>query len=177
MIYLVGGAPRSGKSTLGQKVASKLGVGWVATDVLRSLLKDEDASGWNASPEAISAVAAWFSPHLERFVWGINSQAEHYLIEGVHFLPEQVSALANHYSVRSVFLGCSNLTLERFDAFPGRSRGYVGLPPELKRQIVRDVPKWSAYVAEKAASEGLPYLDMNEDFGDRLEEAEHLLVG
>ncbi|MEY2930007.1 MAG: hypothetical protein RL033_756 [Pseudomonadota bacterium] len=30
MIYLVGGAPRSGKSVLGQRVAQQLNVGWVA---------------------------------------------------------------------------------------------------------------------------------------------------
>jgi predicted kinase len=52
VIYLVGGAPRSGKSILGQQVAAKLRIGWVATDVLRSMLKDEGAAAWDASPAA-----------------------------------------------------------------------------------------------------------------------------
>ena len=80
MIYLVGGAPRAGKSILGQQVAARRHVGWVATDVLRSLLNDEGAARWNASPEAISATAEWFLPYLERFISGISSLADDYLL-------------------------------------------------------------------------------------------------
>ena len=176
MIYLVGGAPRAGKSVLGQRVARQLNVGWIATDVLRTLLKEEAASGWDVAPEAIAATAEAFYPYLERFVWGISSLADDYLIEGVHFLPRQVLALSQRFSIRAVFLGCSQLTLERFDAFPGRSRGYAGLPVELKRQIVQDVPGWSALIAREAAAAGCRYVDTSDDFAVRLAEAEQLLI-
>ena len=53
---------------------------------------------WNAAPEAIAAAAAeWFFPCLERFVWGVNSLAEGYVIEGVDFLPAQVAHLSAEY--------------------------------------------------------------------------------
>lgn len=176
MIYLVGGAPRAGKSLLGQRVAARLNIGWVATDALRSLLKDEGASDWDASPRAIAATAEWFFPHLSRFVRGMRSLAEHYLIEGVHFLPKQAAELAREQAVRSVFLGCSGLTLELFDAFPGRSPGYTSLPLAIKQRIVGDLPAWSELVARQAAMFGRSYVDTSGDFAARLSEAERVLI-
>lgn len=175
MIYLVGGAPRAGKSILGQRVARQLRIGWVATDVLRTLVKVEGGESWDASPEAITRVADAFFPSLERFVHGIGSFADDYLIEGVHFLPRHVTALAQRGAVRSVFIGSSQLTLERFEQFPGRSRGYAALPPDFKRQIVQDVPRWSQFIAGEAAAAGCPYVDTSGDFAAQLAEAERLL--
>lgn len=177
MIYLVGGAPRAGKSILGQRVAAKLNVGWIATDVLRSLVNDAKAGDWDASPGAISATADWFFPYLERFIWGIHSlAADGYLIEGVHFLPRHVTALSERFPIRSVFLGSSTFSLERFDAFPGRSRGYASLPIEFRRRIVQDVPRWSEFIAREADRAGCRYIDTGNDFEARLEDAQLALT-
>jgi hypothetical protein len=71
MIYFIGGAPRTGKSLLGQSVAAKLRIGWISTDLLMELLRVKQDEGvkveWDASPEAIEANAEWFFPYLERF--------------------------------------------------------------------------------------------------------------
>ena len=39
MIYLIGGAPRVGKSILGQQLAAKLNTSWISTDLLVDLLQ------------------------------------------------------------------------------------------------------------------------------------------
>jgi 2-phosphoglycerate kinase len=39
MIYLIGGTPRSGKSTLAKKLAASLGVSWISADTLEGLAK------------------------------------------------------------------------------------------------------------------------------------------
>jgi len=131
---------------------------------------------WNAAPEAIAATAEWFFPYLERFAWGVRSLAESYVIEGVDFLPAQVAQLSAHYQTRSVFLGCSRMTVERLDRFPGRSRGYASLPEEVQRQFVQDVPLWSEFVRQEAERFGYPYFDMIDDFPSRLSEAEAVLT-
>jgi hypothetical protein len=181
MIYLIGGAPRAGKSILGQRVAARLGVGWVSTDLLMELLRVKQEAGvkteWDAAPDAILASADWFFPYLERFVWGASSLAEHYLVEGVGFLPAQVGQLSAKYPVRSVFLGCSRMTLEGLDQFPGRSRGYGGLPEAMRRRIAADVPRWSAFVREECERFGYAYVDTAGDFFQRLDEAEATLIG
>jgi 2-phosphoglycerate kinase len=180
MIYMIGGAPRAGKSILSQQVAAQLGVGWIATDLLFEILrlKGEPGikSGWDAAPENIAANAEWFFPYLDRFVWGVSSLTEGYLIEGVDFLPAQVARLSGQYAIQSVFLGRSMLTLAEFDKFPGRSQGYANLPEEVRRQIVQDVPRWSEFVKEEAERFGIPYVDMSDDFPARLREAENILT-
>jgi 2-phosphoglycerate kinase len=180
MIYFIGGAPRAGKSILSQRVSASLRIGWISTDLLMDLLRVKNDTGvkveWNAAPEAIAAAAEWFFPYLERFVWGVSSLAESYVIEGVDFLPAQVAQLSARYAVRCVFLGCSNMTLEHFDRFPGRSRGYADLPETVRRQIARDVPLWSAFVRQEAERCGIPYIDMSGDFTSHLSEAEAVIT-
>lgn len=180
LIYLIGGAPRAGKSILAQQVAAKLKIGWISTDLLVQVIRvNNDAlpkAEWNATPEHITATAEWFYPYLDRFVWGVDSMADSYLIEGVGFLPAQVEQLAAQYPVRSVFLGCAKMTFERFDQFPGRSRGYAMLPEAMRRQFAQDIPGWSAFIRQAVERAGYPYIDMSDHFPERLSEAERLLT-
>lgn len=180
MIYMVGGSPRAGKSILAQRAAPNLRIGWISTDLLEDLLRLRNTTDikveWNAAPEAIAASAEAFFPYLERFVWGISTTAESYLIDGVDFLPAQVVRLATQYPVRAVFLGCSQMTLERFDRYPGRSPGYAYIPEVMRRQIVHDVPLWSAFIQQEAGRFGYPYIDTSDDFPARLDEAAAVLI-
>jgi hypothetical protein len=180
MIYLIGGAPRAGKTILAQRLCTTRSVGWVSTDLLMELLRVANAPGrklkWDAAPEAITAAAEWFFPYLERFIWGVSSFTDDYVIEGVDFLPAQVAQLSTQYLIRTVFLGCSQMTLESFTQFPGRSKGYVNLPDALRRQIVEDVPRWSAFIRQEAEPFGYAYVDMASDFSQRLAETEMLLT-
>ena len=180
MIYLIGGAPRAGKTILGQQISRELRIGWVSTDLLLTLLRVTNVEGmkteWNTAPEAITANAAWFFPYLERFVWGVNSMVEEYVIEGVDFLPTQAAQLAAHYPIRAVFLGCSRMTPATLEQFPGRSRGYQNLPESLRHQIAQDVPLWSEFIRQEAERLRYPYIDTASRFSDRLREAEALLT-
>lgn len=40
MIYLIGGPPKCGKTTLAKQLAKKLGIQWVATDTLEVIGRD-----------------------------------------------------------------------------------------------------------------------------------------
>ena len=75
-----------------------------------------------------------------------------------------------------MFLGCSRMTLEGLNQFPGRSQGYDSLPEALRRQIVQDVPRWSAFIRQEAERFGYTYVDMVSDFSQRLAEAEIVLT-
>ena len=180
MIYLIGGAPRTGKSILAQRLAAQLRIEWISTDLLEHMLQFNHVEGikteWNAAPEAITAAAEWFFPSLEHFVWGIHSMSEGYVIEGVDFLPEHVVRLSAHYPLRSVFLGCSKMTLEQFDQFPGRSPGYAFLPEEMRRRFAQDIPLWSEFIRQEAGRCGCSYIDMSGDFQSRQGEAESFLI-
>lgn len=180
MMYLIGGAPRVGKTILAQQLCATLKVGWISTDLLMDLLRVANAAGrkmkWDAAPQAITANAQWFFPYLERFIWGVSSFTDHYVIEGVDFLPAQAAQLSTQYAIRAVFLGCSRMTLEDFTQFPGRSKGYAHLPQEHRRQMVEDVPRWSAFMRQEAERLGYPYIDMAGDFSQHLIEAQLVLT-
>jgi 2-phosphoglycerate kinase len=180
MIYLIGGAPRVGKSVLCQQFAAKLCAGWISTDLLVDQLRMKGVAGvkstWDATPEAISRDAEWFFPCLERFVWGASSIADDYVIEGVDFLPAHVKQLEQRFAIRTVFLGLSRMTLAHFEQFPGRSHGYSSLPEAMRRQIVRDVPLWSAFIQHECKRHDSRYIDMAGEFVQRLQEAEAMLM-
>ena len=180
MIYMIGGAPRVGKSTLCQQISARLGIGWVSTDLLMEVLRSKQAAGikaeWDASPEAITTAAEWSFPYFERFIWGVSSLADNYAIEGVDFLPAQVAQLSKQFPIRSVFLGCSKMTLEIFDQYPGKSKGYANLPEQLRIQFSGDVPRWSEFIRTETEGLHYPYIDMSSDFSARLLEAEHRLM-
>ena len=171
MIYLIGGAPRSGKSTLCQRFAGERGFGWIATDVIRELLPRPEDSQWDPSPEAIAAVSDWFAPYLEKIVWGVSSLASDYVIEGVEISPKRVADLSGRFDVRSVFLGCSTMTLDRFDRYPGKSPGYAALSKDVRSRMSADIPIWSAAVCREARRHELPYVDTCGDFESRLADA------
>ena len=165
---------------MGQQIAAKRKIGWVSTDLLIEILRAKKVEGtkveWDATPQAVAANAEWFFPCLERFVSGVSSLAEGYVIEGVDFLPAQIAQLAARYQVRSVFLGCSKMTLVRFDRFPGRSQGYARLPREVRRQFAKEIPLWSEFIGQEAERFGYPYVDTSDDFYVRLSEADALLL-
>ena len=101
------------------------------------------ADQWDADPRTIGDTADRFFPYLERFITGVNSMAEEYVIEGVDFLPDHIAQLSDRFDLRAVFLGRSEMTLDQFDQFPGKSPGYAALPEPMRVQIAKDVPVWS----------------------------------
>ena len=153
MIYLIGGAPRTGKSTLCQRVANECRIGWISTDLIKEVLDQagvKKPARWSANLREIADAADRFFPYLERFIWGVNSMADAYVIEGVDFLPSQVSELSKAFALRAVFLGRSTITLDQLDRFPGKSPGYAGLPRSMRTQIAKDVPGWSDWIEGEA---------------------------
>ena len=180
MIYLIGGAPRVGKTTLSQQVARRLGIGWISTDIVYELLRLTNVEGikreWNGAPSAVVQNAEWFFPYLRGLVWATSSMAEAYVIEGVDFLPEHVARLAMDFQIRVVFVGSSQMTLEKLDKYPGMSKGYAGLPEAFRRQIAVDVPLWSKFIHDESQRFGYQYIDTGEHFTQRLQEAAEILL-
>ena len=68
------------------------------------------------------------------------------------------------------------LTFEQFDRFPGHSKGYSGLPEEMKRRFASDIPAWSEFIRQEAARFGFHYVDTSGDFEERLSLAAALLT-
>ena len=68
------------------------------------------------------------------------------------------------------------MTLERFDRFPGRSRGCASLPNEVRREFAPDIPVWGDVIRQEAQRFGCPYVDVSDEFPSRLSEAQVILT-
>lgn len=132
MFYLIGGAPRSGKTTLSKKLSKELNIPWVSTDSLELIAMkytaDEDFSC--VFPKSIirkkteksnDRMYTEFSidqivesyvqqgkglwPGLISFIEGEHGYGHDYILEGYHILPELVAELKKNFPVKEIFLG------------------------------------------------------------------------
>ena len=179
MLYLIGGAPRCGKTLLAQRMASALGAGWCSTDTVRDVVAmlrpDFGASGGVGEPPGPEADL--FFPYFERMAESGAYLAEDYVVEGVGFLPRHVHALAGWVDRRVVFVGMVEPRLDAILAHEGRNRWHRHLPPETLADLPAWIADWSRVLRDECAAAGVPYVDLSADFDAAQRDAERLLLG
>jgi hypothetical protein len=180
LIHLIGGAPRVGKTLLAERVARVLGASWISTDVLATVIRvgvpDLTHIEWG-DVTGIARHAERFFPYLERFTWGVASLRSPYVIEGVDFLPEQVTDLAKRFAVRSVFLGNSRMTATLLGTHLGRQPWLAGTLPEQLQSMAGHVVDHTKLIERECARFGLVFIDVADDFDRRSREAAAILIG
>ncbi len=179
MLYLIGGAPRCGKTLLAQRVASALGAGWCSTDTVRdvvAMLSPDFASAGGAGVPPESEADLFF-PYFERTAESCSYLAEDYVVEGVGFLPRHVEALAPWVERRVVFVGMVKPRLDAILAHEGRNRWHRQLSPETLADLPAWIADWSHTLREECAVASVPYVDLSSDFDAGQRDAERLLLG
>jgi 2-phosphoglycerate kinase len=111
MIYLIGGAPRCGKTILSKKLAIKHGISWISTDSLQVIVQNSIAKSElrrrfpflflpgsesltpqeSLSAELVESRSAW--PGIKAFVIHQIQCHQDCIVEGVHLLPQLVYKL------------------------------------------------------------------------------------
>ncbi len=134
MIYLIGGPPRSGKTTLAKYMSKKLGIPWISCDTLESVSTSYMSAVQYKKTHPYSVLRDKTSRHNDRFyamhsakkiVSVLNRQAKatfpaidamticeitdgnDYIIEGYHIEPRFVARLMKKYgakNIRAIFL-------------------------------------------------------------------------
>lgn len=112
MIYLIGGAVRTGKSNLAHKILQKK-ISVVSTNVIVGLLKDYVQKDFSDPRPNFIQKAENFYPHLKEFIQiNLILGIQDFVYEGDIILPEQALLLAKEYEVKSCFLGFSHVNLD-----------------------------------------------------------------
>ena len=138
MFYLIGGAPRTGKTTLAKNLSKESGVPWISTDTLESIVSTyvsktdfphlfpkaiirKETGGSNdsmyseySSQEIVNAYlsqskAVWKA--IEMFLAVEDKQDHSYILEGYHIHPELIKRFELSFptKTRAVFLGRSHV--------------------------------------------------------------------
>ena len=182
MIYLLGGAPRTGKSLFAANANRDRGVSLISTDLLRCVLMKAD-DGLREAMEAHDrqAEADAFHPHLRQAVACARIQLSDALIEGIGFFPRHVDLLRRELEIEDLhacFVGRSAATPEELFGHATDHRVYDALDRERQEAFAAKVVEWSALYARECEETGLAYVDFAKaGFSDSLRAVEAALFG
>ena len=184
VIYLVGGAPRVGKSSLAQRLLAIDGIPWLPTDVIRTVVRRvaPDVDAIDQDPVDAVALAEVMYPHIEQAAEVCAEEASRFLIEGFELAPSypmRLRAALGRTEIRACFLGHGSFSA-------GDLAGYRGPKPQSERELspeaLRESASWirqrSRQLRHQCADLRVPYLDVGEaGFEAGLAEARALLLG
>ena len=138
MIYLIGGAPRTGKSIVSNLLMRELSIPWLSTDVLRTVVHDVTPTlqeqavkfpyrGFTSVDQLtqmqVKQMVDWQIVETNSLQTCINSLIRHQIgvhdnqiLEGVHILPQQVRTLMDDSTckgqIRAVFIVSDDISIQ-----------------------------------------------------------------
>lgn len=116
-LYLVGGAPRVGKSSLAQKLVETEGIPWLPTDIVRTVLRRvlPELDLIDQDPVNAARLAEFMYPHIEHAIEVCAEEAEQFLVEGFELSPTylpRLRAAIGGVEIRACFLGNCTFSAE-----------------------------------------------------------------
>jgi 2-phosphoglycerate kinase len=203
MVYLIGGAPRVGKSLAAKALAETINTTIVSTDDLiervASTLSEEektkkipwqgffgDASKNSLTPQERVGLqeicARSLEPEIDRLIEETTKSARSIIIEGVHLLPDYVKKLIQKYgadTIRSVFVGSDDIkrVLDGFERNTNPNDWLKNAGADVRRQVAEYVVAQSKRIKEMATQAALTYVERTDDFEGDMKEMEMVSSG
>jgi len=184
LLYLIGGASRSGKSTLARRLLDTRQVPFFCLDYLTSGL-ETGVPGLGVRheiPDQRRGELVW--PVLCGLLRNIVEVEPRYVVEGDVLLPARVAEFtaAHRGRVRACFLGYSRCTTEAKRAAirssPSAVNDWVAtLSDRDLGDLVAEMRDFSRYLESECARWGLEYFDGGASHAAALRRAEEYLVG
>jgi len=166
ILYLLGGAPRVGKSTLAQRLLATDGIPWLPSDVIRTVLRRvlPELDAVDQDPVDAARLAELMYPHIEQAAEVCVEEAEQFLIEGFELAPTYPARLKDALpgtSVRACFLGHRTFSADDLAS-------YRGPKPQHETQASRtELDEAAAWIRQRShqlhaecRKERLPYVDV-----------------
>jgi len=177
MIYLIGGAPRCGKTILSRRLATQKNCSWISTDTIRQMvfvstpknLRDkkfpysklqraaEPYTDVNQNPPSVllraeitESKSVW--PSVRVMIEDFIECKQSYIIEGVHLMPDLVQQLKNKSywdEIRLVYLVKTDKK-EIIDGFSLNKSEHDWLNGAIKKQNTELLKKVAAMVQTKS---------------------------
>jgi 2-phosphoglycerate kinase len=190
MIYIIGGAPRVGKSIVAKRLAQDTAASFVSTDDICDKLSDSlseteraikfplpgfsgTASENVLTPEKrveLSIISAKsVEPEIDRIISNAITKDESLVIEGVHFLPEYVRELLSKYGsdkIQALFVGSTYVkaVVDGIMKNTSPDNWMRDSHPDVIRQVAEFVSALSRYLEKEAEKYHLAYKERTVDF-------------
>ncbi len=191
MFYIIGGAPRLGKSIAAQRLMTQTKTPWLSTDVLRTVFSDivspsernkmfpfademGDKKWFEKSPEEISNMqlqeAHAMMPGLNSFIQHQIIVKDNFILEGVHLLPEQIHELMNKPelkdNLRVVFVVALDLEVVKqgLSANTSHFNWLADASEEVLDVVSKFVVDFSTRIKTEAQKYNLPVIERSSDF-------------
>jgi len=179
MIYLIGGAPRTGKSTIAKQFAEFIDGRFVSTDELESPSQEpsvffsDDATKNILTPkerlESVINEASQIINDIDGIISTAISNNEVIVIEGVHLFPKYVAGLIKKFgekNLKAIFIGSSDieLMLQGMNQNTSPNNWPEDFSGEEKRQIALFTKEFSDYIRAESKKYNLHYKERSSNF-------------
>ena len=170
MIYLIGGAPRTGKSTLANLLVKRDAIPFLSTDVILHMVSETQPELGLTKPYA--DIPEKFAPYVVNLVKHVQSSHADYAIEGDLLTPRQIAELQKTYDIRACFLGFSAITLKEIQDHVGENDWLGDLSDADRESLPGQIVERSRELRRECEQYGIRYVDMADgSHGKNLEAA------
>jgi len=184
VLYLVGGPPRVGKSSLAQRLVAADGIPWLPTDVVRTVVRQvvPEIDAVDQDPVDFTRLADMMYPYIEQAAEVCAEEAEQFLIEGFELSPSypaRLEAALAGVSVRACFLGHQTFSAGDLASYRGPKPQHESesSPAELD-EAASWIRELSGQLRHECQREGHPYVDVGVlGFSNAMHEGRRRLLG
>jgi hypothetical protein len=166
-IYVIGGLPRTGKTSLCTRLGQTLGVNYFETDHLRAMFDADPASrlGYSAGTK-IKTVTRLLRPYLEQLIDCHAMNGLSWAVNGEAIQPAMVGTSPHAAMIRSCFLGLSDpeQSFANIREHATERDWTRNLPDDQLRNILDKYARRSGKLSAQCAEWNLPYFDVTNDF-------------
>jgi hypothetical protein len=174
LVFMIGGCPRVGKSTLAQLLVEKNHIPYGSLDVIVHMFKSQFPDLLTSNPNMIPER---FYPYLEQLVRNSLYTMPYYTFEGVSFDPIHTHQLSKNYNVRSCFLGASEITFEQITSSTSHNNWTTTKTQDHLRTLPEEYKVRSNFLEEECNTYKIPYFDMSKgNYKSKLQQAHRALT-
>lgn len=176
MLYILGGAPRTGKSILGRKFVSDKQIPFFCIDFLITVLeKGVPQIGIKHGQPFVSKAESLWSM-VKPLLMHLVEEEPQYLIEGDGILPKQVAELQKLYphKIKPCFVGFTEITafekLKQLREFGGSQDDWTKKVSDVELlKNVEDMIEYSKYLKEECNKYNISYFDNSFNFQENIQ--------
>lgn len=182
MLFMIGGAPRSGKTILAQRMLADYGLPYFPVDALiASLASAEPALGLRVSDPALKRTEVIW-PILRKLISDASHSGDELVLEGDVLLPKHVMEFGqgSHPGIKACFIGYADVDpAKKLRAIRQYAAGRTDWTHEIDDvrllNLIGELRTFSEYLRYECCHYKIPYFDGSRCFARALHDAEAYL--